>query len=344
MNIRNKLKNSLIATTIIVFVFSFFVFNISFAQENKESVDLKEFNYMSLEVEADNVEAVNKLQVFWHDLKDRIDLAFTFNKTKKIEKELKFAEKRIRWANVLSAVDSQDKKDLAFKLGAKADEYVNRIVDKSHNAFKQVNEREKNILENILIHQDNKDKVWESLESNIAVENSEDFMRIREQIESKQQSFMEKLANNTEVPGELRERFEEQVQKTKQRRENRQNFIKRNREQLDNLNASNNSELKEFLEKRRQNMMHFNEEFQEEFEDFSEDRQNRNRQEPDQGPEESPNRLGENKNNNRYNINNEGSDDALNMPDIDINSDKYQEFLRMLDSSQPAADEMEAVE
>ncbi|HKK54522.1 MAG TPA: hypothetical protein VJ926_03320 [Patescibacteria group bacterium] len=323
MNIRKKLKNSLIFSIILVFVFSFFAVNVSFAQESKESVNLSEFKNMILEVSADNTDTVNNLQIFWHDLKDTIDLAFTFNKTKKIEKELKYAEKRIRWANVLSSFDSQDKKDLAFELSAKADEYVNNIVDRSDNIFNEVDEREKNILENILIHQDNKAKVWENLESSIAVENSEDFMRIREQVERKQQDFMETMASNNGLSDDLRNRFQKQVQKTKQIRENRKNFVEINRKQLDNLNVSNNSDLKEFLEKRRQEMMHFNEEFQKEFaDDSSENKQNRNNQSEDKGQ----NRL---QNNN--------SDD-MDMPEIDINSPEYQEFLRMLDSSQPVSD------
>ena len=343
MNIRKKLKNKFILSTILVFVFSFLVFNISSAQEPKEPVDLREFKNMVVEVSADNTDTVNKMQIFWHDLKDTIDLALTFNKTKKIEKELKYAEKRIRWANTLSTFDSQDKKDLAFKLSAKADEYINKIVDRSANIFKAVDKRERNILENILIHQDNKAKVWENLESNIAVENSEDFMRIREQVESKQQNFMETVASNSDLSDDLRARFKNQAQETRQRRENRKNFIERNRQQLDNLNTSNNSDLKEFLEKRRQDMMHFNEEFQKEFEDISnENKQNINNETEEKAQNYLQNESSVDDIDN--NSDNSIGTNSINIPEIDLKSPEYQEFLRMLDSSQPASDTVETVE
>ncbi|MFP4515103.1 MAG: hypothetical protein ACLFNO_03825 [Parcubacteria group bacterium] len=337
MNIR-KLKDSLIFSIILVLIFSFLAFNTSFAQERNEAADLREFKDMAVEVEAENTEAVNKLQLFWHNLKDTINLALTFDETKKIEKKLQYAEKRIRWANTLSTLDSQEKKDLAFELSAKADEYINEIADKSNHAFKEVSEREEKILENILIHQENKAQVWKNLESDIAVENSEGFMRIREQIESKQEEFMKNLSINNEIPGYLREDFQGQAQKAKQRRENRKNFIERNREQLNNLNTSNNSDLKEFLEKRRQDMMEFNQEFQEEFEDIpNEASQNRNIQRQ----QENRSRLqSQSSENNEL----DSSGDNLDMPPVDINSPEYQEFLRMLDSSQSVTDNMEALE
>jgi hypothetical protein len=336
MNIRKELKASFIFSIIFVFIFSFLLFKVSFAQEPEESPDLKEFKNVVLEVEANNTETVNNLQIFWHDLKDTIDLALTFNKTKKIEKELNYAEKRIRWAKVLSSSDSQAEKKLAFELSAKADEYVNDIVDRSTNVFNEVDEREKNILENILIHQENKTKVWENLEPSIAVENSEDFMRIREQVESKQQNFLKTIASNNKLPAELRNRFQEQVQKITQRRENRKNFVETNREQLDNLNASNNNDLKVFLEKRRQETMHFNEEFQKEFADVPGEKKSQSNKESEI-EDKGQNRL-QNKDNDDIQNDSKGNINNNDIPEIDINSLEYQEFLKLLNSSQSVGD------
>ncbi|MCF7794995.1 hypothetical protein K9M50_01380 [Patescibacteria group bacterium] len=346
MNIKNKFKKSFIFPIILIFAFSFLVFNVSLAQETKEPANLEDFKNIRLETSVDSAETVNKLQVFWHDLKDTINLALTFDKTKKLEKELKYAEKRIRWANKLSTFTSQDKKDLAFDLSAKADEYVNDIVDKSDIVFTDIDEKKESILENILIHQENKAKVWENLEYDIDVGNSEDFMRIRDQIESKQQNFMEKVADNNKIPRELRERFQNQAQKTKQKRENRRNFVERNREQLNNLNDSQDSDLKEFLEKRRQDMMHFNEEFQEEFKDNNNgNKQNRNNQTEDRGQNhlQSENTNDDSNNTGSVKANN-NRDNNINIPEIDLDSPEYQEFLRMIDSRQSASADMEIEE
>jgi molybdopterin converting factor small subunit len=322
MKIRKKLRNNIVFSFLLVFIFTFLVFNVSLVHATAKAVALKEFKNMSLEVSADKTETVNKTQVFWHDLKDTISLALTFDEINKIEKELKYAEKRIRWANILSSSDYEDEKDLAFELSAKADEYLNKIIDKSDIILNDIDARKENILENILIHQDNKAKVWEKLETNIAVENSEDFMRIREQIESKQQDFMKTISNSGELTKDLRIRFKKQEQNIKERRENRKKFIDRNRDQLDNLNTSNNSELKEFLEKRRQDMMNFNKEFQKEFDDVYSEK----------------NKQVENKKQNHLQteVNNSTS-----TPAADFEVPEYQQFLQMFTNNQVSTSTLE---
>jgi hypothetical protein len=332
MNINKKYKNIVIFTIILALSFGLVLVNNTNAQDLDTASSLEEFKNLAVEAGANNIDEVNKIKIFWHDLKDTLNLALTFDKVKKAEKELKFAEKRIRWANVLSVSDSQDKKDLAFELSAKADEYISKIADNSESVFKDVGEKEENILENILIHQNNKAKVWENLESKIAVENSEDFMRIRDQIENKQEGFFERLSNNSNIPKDLSQKIREEAQNIREKRENRKNFVERNREQLDNLNDSQNSDLKEFLEKRRQDMMHFNEEFQKEFQNEPKgndavNTERENNKKNNNIPERQQNHLQNSQNQNEAR---EYSNDS----ELDFDSEQYQQFLRMLDSSQ----------
>jgi len=331
MNINKKYLNIIIFTVILALSFTLVLVHNTKAQDTDISNSLEEFKNLVVGVGVNDVEEVTKMNIFWHDLKDTLNLALTFNKIKKAEKELKFAEKRIRWANVLSVSDSQNKKDLAFELSAKADEYISKIADNSQNIFKEVGEKEENILENILIHQNNKAKVWENLESKIAVENSEDFMRIRDQIEGKQENFLKRLGANTQIPSDLSKRIREEAQNIRDNRENRQNFVERNREQLNNLNDTQDNDLKEFLKKRREDMMHFNEEFQKEFQDEPAELNVERNTNTENKQIQAQNHLQNSENENKLRENNDETA-------IDVNSKQYQQFLRMLDSSQRVDD------
>ena len=191
VDIKKIFKLSTILFSLIIFLFLFTSF--AKAQTTTDSLNLNFNNLKTIQVSVDEGFVPGDWQIFWHDLKDTIDLALTFDKQKKIKKELKFAEKRIRWANNLGDDLSQEDKEKAFKFSAKADEYFSSLTDDGSFLLNSIDEKEIAIVEDIITHQENKIELWQKLEPFVDIENIEDFARIKSQVEGKQQKFMKNI-------------------------------------------------------------------------------------------------------------------------------------------------------
>jgi len=215
---------------------------------------------------------ISSFKVFWHNVRDNVSLSLTFDSVKKAEKELKYAEKRIRWANTLAESDNENAQERALKLSARADEYMIKIEEKKEKLLEKADERTNQLLENITKHQSNKMKVWDKLETKIPVEKLEDFSIIRENVEGHEKQFLENLLKNDKVSEEVREKLTEKKMEFEVRINSRQEFIKENKGFLERVKEENSSisdEERKIMEEKREEMKAiYHEKVRENFEDY----------------------------------------------------------------------------
>ncbi len=192
-------------------------------------------------INIENIEKVpSSIGLFFKDLKERASLYFTFDKIKKAEKRLKYAEERIRMIGKLA--EKADDPRVAKKIDKiikKADGFLKDIKTDDKDFLKDFGEKKAQFLENISKHRVNREIVLDKVEDRVPLEKLDKFRERRRVNEVTSQEFIKNLIDNDELGDDLKEVVKENSRRLRVLLKNRE----RTRQEVDDfLNRMRNGD------------------------------------------------------------------------------------------------------
>ncbi len=177
--------------------------------------------------------------LWWNDLKENISLALTFNLVKKAEKQVQFAAQRVKLAEYMIQNSSDPKvQEKAQQLLARANEYMQKLEERKNELAQNVDqEKVKTLLSNAAKQQMNLELALDKTEDKILPEKLEAFQQWRQQIEARQQQFLENLNNNPNVPQAVKDKITEIKARIQVKLQDREEFRAQQKEILDEIKA-----------------------------------------------------------------------------------------------------------
>lgn len=185
--------------------------------------------------------------LWWRNLGEQISVALTFNPVKKAEKQLVFAEEKVKLAEYITQNSTDPKvQDKAQQMLVKANEYMQKIENKKDDLVNSTDPNAKNLLKNIVRHQINQTLVLDKLEDKLPPEKLEQFQQFRGQVEVRQENFLQNLQNNPKVPQEVKDKVSEVAARVEVRVQERQEFRVEQKDLLDQIKTGNEQAKTEF--------------------------------------------------------------------------------------------------
>ncbi|NQS90403.1 hypothetical protein HQ584_11505 [Patescibacteria group bacterium] len=216
-----KKTNFIILGLIIVFALNLFTVSAVLAEEADLSQDelvasLDEAQALATdelesldEVEIDEPTAIpGTFSLWWRGIKENISLAITFDPIKKAEKQLLFAEERVKLANFITETSEDPAaQEKAVAIVARANQFMEKVQARSESFLEKTNERTTKLLANVARHELNKEKVLTKLGDKVSLENIPELHKLKDTIAEKTKIFLEKIAENENIPEEVREKI-----------------------------------------------------------------------------------------------------------------------------------------
>jgi len=185
-------------------------------------------------VEAEEpTEVPSSFGLWWRGIKETVSLITAIDPVKKAEKQLRFAEERIKIANLIAEKsDDPATQEKAAKIIEKANNFLEKIDARKEKILENMDERGQKLFENIARHRLNKEKVLEKLEDKLPIEALDKFQKMREQVRNQEEKFMEKIEANPNIPAEVKEKLIEKREAVKEKAEARLQIREENKELL----------------------------------------------------------------------------------------------------------------
>lgn len=182
----------------------------------------------------------SSISLFFKDLKERASLYFTFDKVKKAQKRLKYAEERMKMIDKLSDMANDPKVARKIdKMIKKADDFLKDIKIDDKDFLKDLGEKKDKFLENISKHRVNREIVLDKVEDRVPLEKLDKFRERRRVSEVASVEFIKNLINNDELGDDLKEVIKENSRRLRVLLKNRE----RTRQEVDDfLNRMKNGD------------------------------------------------------------------------------------------------------
>lgn len=273
---RNNMNTKKILILISVFFLSCLFSNFVSAQENSTTTDtnlvatstsdvekiINEINSSNEIVSTDlqNLDGVNikepknipsKFGIMWQDFRHSLSLTFTFDKAKKAEKRLQYAEEKIKIANFIAGQSDNPKvQEKAQKMIEVASKHITKIEENKDKYLDNIDERKARLLKNLAIHKLNTEKVLEKMEDKIPAEKLEQFQNFRDKLAEKKDIFLEKIQSNSNIPDDVKQKITETQNAIEEKRVEREQIRLEMKDLIDNAKAGD-QEVKNELEQKR---------------------------------------------------------------------------------------------
>ncbi len=245
------------------------------AQENNETDQVLAESAI-LDDEPEDLEGVEITEVksvpsnfgfWWRNIREWTSLALTLDPVAKSEKQLKFAEERMRLANYIIGNSADPKvQEKAQQMLEKANQYMQRIEEKKDDLAKRTDEKSQKLLRNITKHYLNKERVLEKIEDKLPPEKLEEFQELRQNYKERFEKILDDLQNNPNVPQEVKDRVADVLSQAKNIQQAREEFRTQQKDILEEIKAGS-QEAREKLEELRQERKQNLEELREQFKD-----------------------------------------------------------------------------
>ena len=238
-----------------------------------ESVDLDNELEPLDGIQVDEVKSVpSGFGFWWRNIREWTSLALTIDPVKKSEKQLKFAEERIRLADYIIQNSTDPKiQEKAQKMLEKANQHMQKIEDKKDDLIKKADEKSQKLLRNIAKHNLNKERILEKIEDKLPPEKVEEFQQLRKTFEEKRQNFLNDLQNNPNVSQEIKDKLTNVLSRIKDIQQTREEFRIQQKDILEKIKAGNKDAKDQFeklREERKQNLEQLREQFKEQKEEI----------------------------------------------------------------------------
>jgi len=185
--------------------------------------------------------------LWWRNVREGITIALTLDPVKKAEKQLVFAEERVKLADYI-AQNSTDPKvqDKAQQVLAKANEYMQKIEAKTDGLVNSADPNAQTLLQNIARHQVNQTLVLDKLEDKLPPEKLEQFQQFRDQIETQGENVLQNLQNNPNIPPAVKDKVVQVAAQVEAKMQERQELRIEQKDLLDQIKAGNEQAKADF--------------------------------------------------------------------------------------------------
>jgi len=184
------------------------------------NINMEEGDLIKINTE-EEVIAPSRFRLFFQNIIENVDIAFTFSEEKKIEKRLDYAENKIEIANkILSSSNtenSEKRSEIALSMIENAERHINRVQNKNkilemkkeenkeqnqeqNNTESEENRREADsnkieaVMNRIMNIQNNKDRVYNQIENTAVNEDKlEKIIKQKQENYEKQEIFLNSL-------------------------------------------------------------------------------------------------------------------------------------------------------
>lgn len=183
-----------------------------YADETVNTTDSSTVEQISnQDLEGIEVEDVTKMPsrwgLWWRGIKERVSVISTFDPVKKAEKQLKFAEERMRMADYIAANATDDKKKAwAEKMVEKSNTYMEKVEKSKEKWSNNPNAAKQRLFRNIATFEARKDRFMDKIEKKIPEEKMDKFQELRNNSAERGQRVMKALENKN-VPLETKQRL-----------------------------------------------------------------------------------------------------------------------------------------
>ncbi len=202
---------------------------------------------------------------WWRGVKERVAIAVTVDPVKKAEKELQFAEERLKLAEKV-AVESADP-EMQAKADAmieRANEMMSRLEKRKEKFLQNPGERAERLLKNIATHQERREKVLDRIEERLPEGKRAQFEAHREKMSDQGKRLLEALQND-KVPDGVREHLQNVKVRIEAHGEANEEFRTKRREILQSASSTPEAvkvELEKLHDERKAAMKEIREDFQ----------------------------------------------------------------------------------
>ena len=151
------------------------------------------------------IEIPGTFGLWWRSVKENVSLALTFDQTKKTEKQLRFAEERVKLANfIVETSEDPEAQEKAVAIVVRANKFMEKVQARSGDFLAKINERTEKLLANVARHELNKEKVLDKLEDKVSLEKLPELQKVKATIAEKTGAFLEKIMENENIPEEVK--------------------------------------------------------------------------------------------------------------------------------------------
>jgi len=151
--------------------------------------------------------------LFWLGLKERVSLTFTFDPVKKAEKQVAYAEQRMKIAEkIAESSDDPKVQEKVQKMVDRAQELMAKVEEKKDKFLENKDKNTQRLLKNVAIHTENKealmDKIEARLQDKLTEEQMAKFQEMREEGIVKAQGILQALSNPN-MPEDVKTKLQE---------------------------------------------------------------------------------------------------------------------------------------
>lgn len=202
----------------------------------------------------DPAEKPSGFGLLFRDIRERVSLVLTFDAVEKAEKQVKFAEERLKIAEKIAAESSDPAAQArALKVVERAERFLNNVAERSEAWAEKRDDRVNRLMKNIATHQANRWTVIEKLEEEFGEAPRLD--RLREKAEAGQGLL--NAIDNENIPPEVREHLQNVKARIDASAKIKMELKERKQDLLDRAksgDASVKEELKKLQEERKEKL------------------------------------------------------------------------------------------
>ena len=188
---------------------------------------------------------------WWSNLSEQISLVLTLDPVKKAEKQVKFAEEKIKLAEYITQNSTDVKiQEKARQMLEKANVYIQRVEERKDDLLQKADNRVAVLLRKVIRHQVNKELVMQKMEEKLPPEKLEQFYELRDRIEIQREKFLAAM-NDSVVPQTVKDKAVEARARVEAAAQERVEFRQQQKEILEKIKEGN-QQAKEELNQLRQ--------------------------------------------------------------------------------------------
>lgn len=193
--------------------------------------------------------------LWWKGVKEKVSIGLTFNPIKKAEKQLQFAEERMKLAELM-AQKSKDQKVQAriHRAIGQAQEMMEKVEARRERLLQQKDEQAARLLRNIATHQIRREAVMDKIEEKLPEGAIEKFDELRDKGMMQERRLLNAI-NNENAPAEVREHLQAVKDRIEAHAEEIKLFRERRAELMDEFKAGDEAvkeQTKEEMKELRQ--------------------------------------------------------------------------------------------
>jgi len=210
-------------------------------------------------IEIDNINAIpSAFGLWWRGVKENVSLGLTFDPIKKAEKSIKYAEERMRIAELIAANSTDQAVQERAQIMIQRAQTLMEKVEANQGKWAGDKDRTKvqRLMNNVAVHQMNQERAMNRIEQRLPEEAKDKFNALREKGLQASQRMMNALENEN-IPEETKAKLEAVKARIEEHASTTKMYIEKRKELHDKIKAGDETaieELKQLNEDRKEDL------------------------------------------------------------------------------------------